>query len=46
MALPPIAIAPRQVSLVYRERDAALPELAWLRDLVRRTVLAVVGESP
>jgi LysR family transcriptional regulator, mexEF-oprN operon transcriptional activator len=45
MALPPIPNPSRSVYLVYRERDAALPELRWFRELVTHTVQAVVRST-
>jgi DNA-binding transcriptional LysR family regulator len=42
LALPPLPVPPREVGLVFRERDAALPELVWFRAIVSKAVLAVV----
>jgi DNA-binding transcriptional LysR family regulator len=41
----PLALPERQVRLVYRRRDAALPELGWFRELVARVITGGDGPS-
>lgn len=42
---PPLDLLPRQVMLVFRQRDAAQRELTWFRDLVTRTIVATLGAA-